>query len=134
MEERHLIVDNGSSVRTWSHAELVGLPGGLADVHRATGYPGSAVPVGAFLSTDLGWVTVSSSDGSYRASIPATQLLADGLLLLASNESPLPTVEGGPFRLIVADGDTLCWNVKDVASFTATAEREPDSVPKDPPH
>jgi len=35
---------------------------------------------------------------------------------------------------VVAEGSTLCWNVKQVGSLRATPERVPDSVPENPPH
>ncbi len=86
---------------------------------------GPALPVEAVLDTDLDWVTVESSD-DYRASIPTIDLVTGGLLLLDGS--------GGPVRLLVADGSTLCWNVKHVAALRATDAKEADSVPENPPH
>ncbi len=40
----------------------------------------------------------------------------------------------GPYRLIVASGVTLCWNVKQVAELKLTAGAEPDDVPAEPTH
>ena len=57
-----------------------------------------------------------------------------GMLLVGSADAPLDEAEGGPVRLLVSDGDTLCWNVKQVGSLIATRERLADSVPEQPPH
>lgn len=65
-----------------------------------------------------------SSDGEYRASIPLDVVLDKGRIELDA--------EG--LRLSVVDGDTLCWNVKDLASIRVTDGAEPDSVPENPPH
>lgn len=98
------------------------------------GWDHAAVPVRAVLATDAAWVVVSSADGSYRACIPTQDLLAGGHLLVGTEDDPMTAEDGGPVRLIVADGTTLCWNVKDVASLEASAVRVPDSVPENPPH
>ena len=63
--------------------------------------------------------TVHSGDGLYTASIPLADLRR-GILF-----------DG---RLVVPDGRTLCWNVKDVARIEVTTGHRPDSVPEDPPH
>ena len=55
----------------------------------------------------------------------------DGVRL---GDGPLPAERGGPFRLTVAAGATLCWNVKDVGELHFSTERLPDSVPERPSH
>ena len=115
-------------------ASLVAEGGLIAGGAETVDRRGDALPVGAILETELPWVTVSSADESYRATIPTEQLLRDGLLLVGTASEPLSDDEGGPVRLVVADGDTLCWNVKGVASLQATAEPIPDSVPENPTH
>ena len=72
--------------------------------------------------------TVVSSDGSYTASIPIGELREGGELTIE------PPERGGPIRLRVLDGSTLCWNVKDVGELRFTAGKESDSVPANPPH
>ena len=61
--------------------------------------------------------TVHSGDGLYTASIPLDDLrrasITDG-------------------RLIVPDGWTKCWNVKDVVRIEVTTGKQPDSVPERP--
>lgn len=71
-------------------------------------------------------VTVINSDGDYSASIP--------LLEAARGELVVGAGAGGPIRLNVPQGRTLCWNVKDAATLRVTAGPEPDSVPENPPH
>jgi len=73
--------------------------------------------------------SVVSTDGSYRASIPIDDLRQGGLLSYA-----VPRDLGGPIRLTVTQGSTLCWNVKDVGELRFTQDHEPDSVPAKPSH
>ncbi len=82
--------------------------------------------VGALL-TDRGeatHATFESTGGDYRASIPLETVTDKGVVELD---------EGG-LRLRVVDGDTLCWNVKDLGRIRLTVGPEPDSVPENPPH
>lgn len=120
--------------RELARDEVLGL-GELVDTTEF-GFSGDAVPVGRLLdevqaSAQFG--TVESDDGHYRASIPLTELRR-GLLIVEADGGPLPRDRGGPFRLIVPDGRTLCWNVKSVAEIRFTESPEPDSVPDNPPH
>ena len=123
---------------TWE--ELLGLPGGVPDSGTvAAGAVGLAVPVSAVLDCVAAHEaathgTVVSSDGAYTASIPIDTLRAGGWLAIALDGRPLPADRGGPLRLTVADGTTLCWNVKDVGAIRLTVGPEPDSVPENPPH
>lgn len=88
---------------------------------------GGLVPVGALLSRESGVTHASfeSRDGEYRASIPLGLVVERGVVELQG--------EGG-LRLRVIDGDTLCWNVKDLGRIRLTDGPEPDSVPENPPH
>lgn len=79
-------------------------------------------------------VTAIAADGSYRASIPIDALQRGGWLAFGLDDRTLPVSEGGPLRLTVADGTTLCWNVKNVGVLRLTAGPEPDDVPENPPH
>lgn len=69
--------------------------------------------------------TFESNSGDYRASIPLEVARRQGILLLERE---------GSLRLVVEDGETLCWNVKDLGRIRPTVGKEPDSVPADPPH
>ena len=122
-----LVVDEGMGERRITVPGLVAHPALVTDVaDRLPGRSGPAVPVAAVFTTDLPFATVASTDGEYTASIPTPDLASGGLLLLED--------AGGPLRLVVAQGSTLCWNVKHVGSIRATATRQPDSVPENPPH
>ncbi len=78
--------------------------------------------------------TVIGDGGGYRASIPLDSLSNGGWLAFALEGGPLPAERGGPFRLTVAGGDTLCWNVKCVEELEVTEGPEEDDVPANPPH
>jgi DMSO/TMAO reductase YedYZ molybdopterin-dependent catalytic subunit len=78
--------------------------------------------------------TVVSGDETYRASIPIETLVEGGWIAFGLGGMPLPESNGGPFRLTVADGSTLCWNVKNVGTLRFTSGPEPDDVPDNPPH
>lgn len=69
--------------------------------------------------------TFESADGDYRASIP---------LEMARRQGRLSVEADGSVRLRVEDGDTLCWNVKDVGTIRLTVGPESDSVPDNPSH
>lgn len=109
--------------------------GDLIDV-SGMGFDGWGVPVRGLLEdarTEATHASVESEDGHYRASIPLSDL-GRGVLVIESNGEPLSRDSGGPFRLIVPEGRTLCWNVKGVAEIRFTAGPEPDSVPANPSH
>ena len=78
--------------------------------------------------------SVVSQDGSYSASIPLDELREGGWLAFALDGKALTGDLGGPLRLTVREGTTLCWNVKDVGELRFTVGEEPDSVPKKPTH
>lgn len=78
--------------------------------------------------------TVASDDGHYRVSIPIGELRNKGWMVFRFEGEPLPRDRGGPLRLIVPEGRTLCWNVKAVVGMRFTDGPEPDSVPANPPH
>ncbi len=78
--------------------------------------------------------SVVSRDGSYSASIPLDELRDGGWLGYALDGKALTSDLGGPLRLTVRQGTTLCWNVKDVGELRFTAGKEPDSVPEKPTH
>ena len=75
------------------------------------------------LPTDTTHVTVIATDG-YRASIPLEVLREGGVL----------SVEENAWRLEVVDGNTLCWNVKDVIRLEPTHGKAEDDIPENPSH
>ncbi|HEX9855296.1 MAG TPA: molybdopterin-dependent oxidoreductase [Acidimicrobiia bacterium] len=103
----------------------------------AGGAAGRAVAVGKLIEAadpleQATHCTVISADETYRASIPLADLVEGGWLAFAIGDGPLPV--GGPFRLTVAKGSTLCWNVKNVGTLRLTSGPEPDDVPESPLH
>jgi hypothetical protein len=74
------------------------------------------------------YCSVISGDGTYTASIPLAELRSGGSFSILSPE------EGGPIRLRVVDGSTMCWNVKDVGELHFTEGSQPDSIPPNPTH
>ncbi len=126
--------------RSWSADDLAGVPGAVADLGEvADGFVGEAVPVAPILAgsepaPDATHCTVASDDGHYQASIPLADLAGKGWLAFRLDGRPLPRDRGGPLRVVVPRGRTLCWNVKSVAELRLTAGPEPDSVPANPSH
>lgn len=108
-----------------------------ADV--AGGFDGDAVAVAGLIdraapTASATHCTAVSDDGHYRASIPIDDLRSKGWLIFRLDGEPLPGDRGGPLRLVVPEGRTLCWNVKAVVELVFTEGPEPDSVPANPPH
>ncbi len=68
------------------------------------------------------WVTVRATSDDYVASIPSAEFTLGAELTVETR------------RLIVREGSTLCWNVKDVRRIEVGDERQPDSVPENPTH
>ena len=100
---------------------------------------GDAVPAALLIELaepeqDAAYCSVVSVDGAYSASIPIADLVEGGWLAFRLDGAPLPAGNGGPLRLTVALGRTLCWNVKDVGELRFTPTKEPDSVPARPEH
>lgn len=120
--------------------DMAKLEGTVADVTSvAPGAVGRAVRVASLLALaepapEATHCTVISAGGDYRASIPLEELAAGGWLAFERDGAPLPAANGGPFRLTVARGSTLCWNVKDVARLELTTGPVADDVPENPPH
>ena len=120
--------------------DIAALPGSIEDVASVSeGAVGAAVPATALMEVaqpddDVAFCSVISADGSYSASIPLADLIAGGWLAFRIGDEPLPSSAGGPLRLTVAKGRTLCWNVKDVAELRFTTTRHPDIVPARPKH
>lgn len=132
---RLTVSERPGSERSVPIVSLTDHPGALPDatVIQPTSR-GKAVPVRLLMSTDQPFIVASDEDGAYTACVPTVDMLHGGNLLVGTTEEPLTSAEGGPVRLIVVDGSTLCWNVKHVASLRAVPERVPDSTPANPSH
>ncbi len=117
-------IEDGEGVRRFSRHTLERMgPDGRVAVGDLVGDPGPFTHI-----------SFESADASYRASIPMSSAVAGGVIIHADSGGPLDPGDGGPFRLIVTDGDTACWNVKGVAVIRLTVGPEPDSVPPSPSH
>lgn len=119
--------------------EIAGLPGmsnigGFAEHAVGDAVPAAAVVALARPSPGAAFCSVVSVDGEYTASIPLDDLVDGGWLAFRLAGDPLPEADGGPIRLTVAQGRTLCWNVKNVGELRFTDAKEPDSVPTRPKH
>lgn len=107
-------VRSSGETRRWTESELRQL---------ATG---ERVAVADLIPSDPDATHASfeSTAGDYRASIPLAVARDQGVVIL----------QGESCRLLVEQGDTLCWNVKDLGRIRLTVGAEPDSVPENPPH
>ncbi len=128
----------GRDAVSWER--LCAIPGSVEDARTvAATAVGEAVPVAAIVElaepdSDASHCSVVSRDGLYSASIPVVDLIDGGWLAFRLDGKPLPRDSGGPIRLTVTRGRTLCWNVKDVGELRFTATKEPDSLPERPKH
>ncbi len=108
------------------------------------GVQGRSVAVGSVIShaaptAEATHCTVIATGGVYRASIPIPDLAEKGWISFTDvpdpDTGPADRTSAAPeYRLTVAGGDTLCWNVKDVAELHFSVGPEPDDVPENPPH
>ena len=119
LEAMPSVVSDAAAVATGSSDRAVG----VADVLRHVDVAAAATHC-----------TVISAGGDYRASIPLDSLRNGGRLAFGLGDGPLPEQLGGPYRLTVAEGSTLCWNVKHVETLKLTVGPEADDVPANPPH
>ncbi len=104
-------------------AELVGLPGGIADVSahfpKRSGAAARLDPLFEALAIpDAGSAVIVAGDG-FASEPVALSVLRQGVLLHSLADAPLPPDQGGPFRLLIpqeASPDPIaCANVKGVA-------------------
>lgn len=122
------IVDLTGAVTSLAHTDLRGLAGAdgvvaVADVVDVSGDGARATHC-----------TAISRDGSYRASLPIATMLSAGRITVLRNGRVLDAAQGGPLRLTVVEGDTLCWNVKHLEELRLSIGALPDDVPANPPH
>ena len=115
-------------------ADAVEDAGRLSDGSVGTAVPVASVVERFSIDPSATHCSVVSRDSSYSASIPVDELLGGGWLVYALDGKPLPADKGGPLRLSVVQGATLCWNVKDVGELRFTAGKEQDSIPEKPTH
>ena len=141
-----LIVD-GMVTRTVAleYADLAGLGAQIEDV--GTLVPkrrGAAVPLRAVLDIagvrpGASYLTVTSSDTTFSASVPLEAVLDTAVLVYRHGDGPLPGAMGGPVRLLIPDAASCrtaeidtCANVKFVGRLHLGAERGEDTRPSTP--
>lgn len=108
---------------------LLGFPPAdqVADVSaRVPRKEGRAVRLGALLDRaglqeGAAHVAVSARAGGFGTSLTCAQA-EEALLVFGLHGRPLPASQGGPFRLLIPDGDDACANIKDVARIEVQAE------------
>jgi G3E family GTPase len=112
--EISLVDADGYALRLNREA-LLALPGQITDVSaRVPGRVGSAVLLREVLALSTGSrYLVSAGDGMTTEPMPISGV-GEALLLHSLEEGPLPTSQGGPFRLLVPKGGSNCSNVKGV--------------------
>jgi G3E family GTPase len=110
-------------------AELIALPGGIADVSAEfEKRRGSAARIDALFQAlalpATGTAVVVAGDGFASEPVPVS-VLRRGVLLHSLADAPLPADQGGPFRLLIpADASPTpisCANVKGVAKVVIRA-------------
>jgi DMSO/TMAO reductase YedYZ molybdopterin-dependent catalytic subunit len=105
---------------------------------------GAAVPLKSLLAEaavqdGVRYLTVTSTDGTFAASIPLDAVLDSALVVYRSGEAPLPESKGGPFRFLIPDAASChtaeidtCANVKFVGSLSLSEKRGEDTRPTTP--
>jgi hypothetical protein len=119
-----LVLHDGR-VHLVDRAELIALPDGIADVSaqfpKRSGSAARLDPLFQALSVpDTGTAVVVAGDG-FASEPVQTAVLRQGVLLHSLEDDPLPSDQGGPFRLLIpqeASPDPIsCANVKGVAKI-----------------
>ncbi|MDX1690187.1 MAG: hypothetical protein R3290_04085 [Acidimicrobiia bacterium] len=128
-DDHHLSIEGLAVERRYELDDLRLLPGLEEDRFDVPAVPVAGLLDRLEVDARADHATALSGDGHYSASIPVTELRRGGWLLLGQEVG-----SGGPVRLVVEDGRTLCWNVKQVVGLRFTDGAEPDSVPENPPH
>jgi len=64
------------------------------------------------VAAEARFVHVASADGAFTANLPLEEVRAHGLVLYGHAGGALPARLGGPFRLLLVDGDDCSVNVK----------------------
>jgi hypothetical protein len=115
-----LVLPNGRT-RFVERDELVGLPGGVADVSALVPKrSGSAARIAALLdahAAKAASAVVCAADGFASEPVPIAAL-REGLLVHSVDGAPLDAKQGGPYRLLIPEGvpdaPSACANVKGV--------------------
>ncbi|MCK6520333.1 molybdopterin-dependent oxidoreductase [Myxococcota bacterium] len=127
------LVDVQGRVVELTRFALAALPGQVADVAAAVpGRVGAAVSLGevlalTFPSPDDQLVLVAT-DGLTTAPVRVEEAEA-ALLVHSLSGEPLPSAQGGPFRVLVPKGQSGCANVKGLARIVLVAAGAVEATP-----
>ncbi len=127
--------------RTFALADLRSLPGQVPDVSVVIpGREGGAVSLASLMAAsgpmpEARYLTLEADD--LTASIPLDAVLNQAMLLYRVGDELVPHSSGGPVRFLIPDVSACgtdevdtCANVKYLHRITLTAQRGPDSRPK----
>jgi 2-dehydropantoate 2-reductase len=86
---------------------------------------------------DAAYMTLSTADGSFSASVPMAIVAERGIVVYGLNGAPLPEAKGGPVRFYIQDVDSCgvadldkCANVKHLARIELSKTPGRDHRPK----
>lgn len=74
---------------------------------------------------------IASSDAAFAVSVPLHEVLESAVIVYELDGAPLPSAQGGPFRLLACGHPDECVSVKALASLTFAAVSGRDTRPKD---
>ena len=131
--------------RAFDFEALTRLPGQIEDIGTMVpGRSGGGVRLSSLLADvqprpQVTYITIESTDGSFRASVPLDAVVESGVVLYRIGAQALPAQQGGPFRFLITDAQTcatggadLCANVKFVGRITLGEGPGRDTRPMEP--
>jgi len=127
--------------RDLSFSDLGALPGQIPDVAQLLpGREGGGVRLQSVLNVvspdeTARYITLSSSDGKFSASVPL-EAVHDAIIAYRLGDEPLPSKKGGPFRFFIPNveecaigGVDACANVKFLARIELSQQPGADNRP-----
>ncbi len=126
----------------WDYETLSSLPkeDQVEEINQNnSGVIGSGIRLSALVRasrplSDSDYITFTSQDEIYAASIPLDEALENGILIYKREGAPLPESKGGPVRLVFPEGENDCCNVKSVKKIELTVGKGKDTTTGDPDH
>lgn len=141
----HLLEITGlvASTKRLSLDELKALPGQVPNVGAVVpGREGAGVQLSSILalakpSAEAKFMTLSTADGMFSASVPKEIVTERGIVVYQLNGQPLPEDKGGPVRFYIRDVDSCgvadldkCANVKHLSRIELSKAPGKDVRPK----
>lgn len=127
-----------------AYEDLLALPGQVPDLTLLVpGRQGGGVMLNALLNAagpcdEAEFITLSTSDGSFSASIPLDQVRGQGIVVYRDVDGPLSEAQGGPVRFLVKDIEACrlgsgeidrCANVKHLSRIELSSSLRTDTRP-----